>query len=121
MMDFFTPAIPAENVLSPALRVRMVDGDGLEPGLRGGRDYVLLKPVQVYVGEGIYLVDIGCGEALYRVQNMLGGQVRIKLDNPIYGDEGHIWTREMFEESVLGFVVADIRVRDERFLREAHI
>jgi hypothetical protein len=63
-------------------------------------------------------LDVGGGEALYRVQNMLGGQLLLKFDNPLY-DQGHIYSRSVFEEMVLDFVVADIKVRDERFLREA--
>ena len=119
MMDFFAPAIPAENVLSPALRVHLVDGDGMEPDLRSRRDYVIISPVDSYCGEGIYLLDWGPGPVLYRAQFAGGGKVLIKLDNPLYRDNGHTFPRDQFDEMVVGFVVADIKVRDERFLREA--
>ncbi len=119
MNDLFAPAIPAENVLSSKLRVHMVDGDGLEPELRSRRDYVLLSPTNVYCGDGIYLIDVGGGDALYRVQNIMGGKLLLKFDNPLYRCGDLILTRDEFAEIALGIVVADIKVRDERFLREA--
>lgn len=118
MSDFFAPAIPAERILSKALRVHMVDGDGMAPELRGGRDYALIAPVQSYRGEGLYLIEVYGGATLYRVQNILGGQLRLSMDNPVYTASFTV-TREQFEETVLGIVVADIKVRDDHKLREA--
>jgi hypothetical protein len=118
MNDLFAPPANPDAIYSDKLRVRKVDGDGMEPDLRG-RDYVLFAPVGEYVGEGIYLILIGGGEALYRVQSILGGKLLMKLDNPIYRDSGHICTRQEFAEIALGFVVADIKVRDSRFLSDA--
>lgn len=89
----------------------------MEPVLRGNRDYVLTAPVDAYNGEGIYLVDFGLGLELFRVTNMLGKELRLSRENPRYSD--HVIDRDMFEERVLGKVVADIRTRDERFLRGA--
>lgn len=122
MNDFFAPAIPADRVLSHALRVHMVDGDGFEPHLKGRRDYVLIAPVTEYAGEGVYLLHDGLGPVLYRVQYILAADkpIRLSLDNPAYRGAkgfGHCWTRETFNEAVLGIVVADIKVRDERYLR----
>ncbi len=119
MTDFFAPAIPAENVLSSKLRVHMVDGDGLEPALRSRTDYVLLSPTSVFGGDGIYLIDVGGGTALYRVQSIMGGKLLLKFDNPLYRGGDLIMTRDEFAEIALAIVVADIKVRDERFLREA--
>ncbi|MBO9108726.1 S24 family peptidase [Agrobacterium sp. S2/73] len=119
MNDLFAPAVPAENVLSSKLRVHMVDGDGMEPELRSRRDYVLLSPTSTYCGEGIYLIDVGGGSALYRVQNIMAGKLLMKLDNPLYRGGDMTMSREEFTEIALAIVVADIRVRDERFLREA--
>ncbi|WP_431321648.1 hypothetical protein [Rhizobium sp. YTU87027] len=116
MKDFFAPAIPAENVLSSCLRVHMVDSDGMEPDLRSRRDYVLLAPVQGFQGDGLYLVDVCGGPTLYRAENVLGGQIRIKLDNPFYKGS-FTFSHDEFFEIALGIVVADIKVRDERFLR----
>lgn len=119
MEAFFAPAIPAEAVMSPKLRVHMVDGDGMEPTLRSRKDYVLLAPVTEWCGDGLYLVDWGAGPTLYRAQHAGLGNVLIKLDNPLYRDEGNVFTRDQFNEMVVGYVVADIQVREERFLREA--
>lgn len=122
-MDFFAPAIPAERVLSPALRVHMVDGDGFEPHLMSRRDYVLIAPVNEYVCEGIYLIHDGFGPVLYRVQRCLlkDEPIVMTLDNPAYRHQetgGHRCSLEKFNENVLGIVVADVKVRNERFLRE---
>lgn len=117
MNDLFAPSIPAEHVLSDRLRVHMVDGDRMEPTLKGRRDYVLLAPVSRYAHEGIYLVFNGFGPELYRVQSTGSRQLRLFGDNPHYVD--HYCSVEAFEERVLGIVVADIKVRDEYHLREA--
>ncbi|OWV87339.1 hypothetical protein ATY75_03245 [Rhizobium sp. N122] len=115
MNDLFAPAIPAETIMSDRLRIRMVESDGMAPALLPMRDYVLIAPIQSYHGDGIYLIDLYGGSTLYRVQNMLGGQLRLFMDNPLYTGR-FTFTREQFEEIVLGIVVADIKVRDERFL-----
>lgn len=41
-------------------------------------------------------------------------RIRLFAENKLYTD--HYLTREQFEESILGFVVADIKVKDTRFL-----
>lgn len=84
--------------------------------LRGGRDYALLAPVTAYQGEGIYLLDDGLALDLYRVTNTLekGGALSLSRENPRYGTK--TIDREEFNERVVGIVVADIRVRSERFL-----
>ncbi|WP_455918735.1 hypothetical protein [Ensifer canadensis] len=122
MSDFFAPAIPADRILSPTLRVHMVDGDGFEPQLKNRRDYVLIAPVTEYAGEGLYLLHDGYGPVLYRVQYILAADkpIRLSLDNPLHRHSegcGHRWSRETFNDAVLGIVVADIKVRDERYLR----
>lgn len=117
MNDLFATSIMPEKVLSSRFRVHPVIGDGMEPALRGNRDYVLTAPVSTYHGEGIYLVDFGLGLELFHVTNVLGKELRLSRENPIYSD--HVIDREAFEERVLGKVVADIRTRDERFLRES--
>lgn len=118
-MELFQAPIPAESVMSPSLRIHLVDGDGMEPELKNRRDYVVIAPVDAYVGEGVYLIDWGPGPVLYRAQFAGGGKILIKLDNPRYRDDGHTFTRDQFNEMAVGFVVADIKVRDERFLRQA--
>ncbi len=115
MNDLFAPSIPVENVLSDRLRVHPVKGDRLNDTLRSGRDYVLLAPVSRFVGEGIYLVFNGFGPDLFRVQSIGTGQIRLFGDNQHYQDQ--FWTVDVFNENALGIVVADIKVRDDRFLR----
>ncbi|MGV1867949.1 MULTISPECIES: hypothetical protein [unclassified Rhizobium] len=66
----------------------------------------------------IYLVDWGPGPTLYRAQFAGMGKVLIKLDNPLFRDDGRVFDVEQFNEMCVGFVVADIKVRDERKLRE---
>lgn len=118
MRDFFAPSILAEAVHSHRLRVRLVDGDGMAPTLRSGMDYVLLHPTNAFEGDGIYLIDVTGGAAMYRAQRKLGGMIKISFDNPIYRDEGMLFSTEDFNDMALAIVVADILVRDERFLRE---
>lgn len=117
MTDLFSSLTSPENVLSGRFRVHPVLGDEMEPTLRGGRDYVLTAPVTNYEGEGIYLVDVGVGIELFRVTNTLGpaGELLLTRENPHYPP--HRLARRQFCDAVVGIVVADIRTRDERFLR----
>jgi hypothetical protein len=123
MNHLFAPGIPAERIMAGQLRVWLVDGDGMEPDLKSRRDYVMVAPTDCYVHEGLYLVNWGCGNALYRASKSgrTDKPIRMRLDNPLYHrseDDGYFYcTRGEFDEMVLGFVVADIRVRDEPVLR----
>jgi hypothetical protein len=119
MNDFFAPAIPANQLPLEALRIHAVRGDGMFPLLRGNWDYVLVSPLHTYRGEGIYLLDYGVGEDLFRVSPAWDGKKSLSLsrENRVYQD--HTISVGRFEECVLGIVVADIKVRDERMLREA--
>jgi hypothetical protein len=116
MNDLFSPPSTA-NVMSDQFRVHPVIGDGMSPALRSNWDYVLLKPTSEYCGEGIYLMHDGYGPVLYRIQSFGVGKLLMKLDNPAY-DTHRIMTKCEFEANVLAYVVADIKVRDERFFRE---
>lgn len=118
MSSLFAPAIPAERIMAGQLRVWLVDGDGMEPDLKSRRDYVMIAPVSSYCGEGLYLVDWGLGPTIYRAQYAGPGKILIKLDNPLYRDAGRIFAHAQFDEMCVGFVVADIRVRNEPKLRE---
>jgi hypothetical protein len=91
----------------------------MAPALRGGRDYVLTAPVSSYEGEGVYLVDAGLGIELFRVTNILGpdGDLLLSRENSTY--RSHHMHREKFNDIVVGIVVADVRVRDERFIASA--
>lgn len=113
----FPTVTSGDNVRSDRFRVHAVVGDAMEPVLRGSRDYVLVAPVTSYEGEGIYLVDVGLGIDLFRVTTTFDGKggLRLSRENPRY--QSHEVARESFEEAVVGMVVADIKARDERFLR----
>ncbi|ASY62483.1 hypothetical protein SJ05684_c10250 [Sinorhizobium sojae CCBAU 05684] len=112
------PPIPPGNVLSGRFRVHAVVGDAMEPTFRGGRDYALLAPVSDYRGEGVYLLDVGGGQELFRVSNAFDGQGGLMLSQENRRGSVHHLSRERFDALVTAIVIADIRTRDERFLRE---
>ncbi|MBX4920961.1 hypothetical protein HJA76_14800 [Rhizobium bangladeshense] len=117
MNELFASFVSPEKVLSRKFRVHAVTGDEMEPSLRGGRDFVLTAPVTAYEGEGLYLVDIGLGIELFRVTNTLGPAGELLLSREKENYPPHRLKRHEFSEAVVGIVVADIRTRDERFLR----
>ncbi|XNY05225.1 hypothetical protein ACMFL9_12145 (plasmid) [Sinorhizobium meliloti] len=112
------PSMHTDNVLSGRFRVHAVIGDSMEPALRGGRDYALVSPVTSYNGEGIYLIDTGLGVDLYRVTSTFDGAGGLCLSKENQRYRSQSISREQFNETVLGIVVADIKPRDERFLGE---
>lgn len=112
--------VPTAGVFSDRLRVHPVMSDTMEPTLLNRRDYVLLAPVSNFVGDGIYAVIDALGVPdLFRVQCLFDGKGSLQLsrDNKRYRE--HIVSPEQFEDVVIGYVIADIKVKDERFLREA--
>lgn len=125
MNNFLVPIIPADNLFSSGLRVRMVDGNGMAPDLLSQRDYVMIAPIDKYCGEGVYFVDWGFGGTLYRADGSGRREtpIRMRLDNPLYqrtAQHGfHYFTIEQFNDMVLGFVVANIKVTNEAMLRLA--
>lgn len=116
-MNDLVPHIPPEAVLSDRFRVHAVAGDAMEPSFRGGRDYALIAPVSNYEGEGVYLIDVGNGVELFRVANTFDGTGGLELSQERRGGRIHHLSRDKFDALVVGIVVADIRTRDERFLR----
>ncbi|WP_244562455.1 hypothetical protein [Ensifer aridi] len=117
--ELATQAMHSDDVLSGRFRVHPVIGDSMEPTLRGGRDYALISPVSSYSGEGIYLIDTGLGVDLFRVTSTLDGAGGLCLSKENQRYRSHRISRERFNDTVLGIVVADIKPRDERFLSEA--
>lgn len=118
MHNLTFPVVAPEEVLSSRFRVHAVTGDAMEPTFRAGRDYALLAPVTEYEGEGIYLVDVGFRLDLFRVSNTFDGRGGLLLSQEKRGRAIHL-SREEFRALVVGIVVADIRTRDERFLRRS--
>ena len=121
MNELIFAPIPAENVLSDKLRVHLVNSDAMEPTLLNKRDYVLLAPVSQFVGDGVYAIVDRFGVLdLFRVQCIYDGKGSVMLfrDNKLYQTK-HVLSIQEFEEAVVGYMVAEIKVKDERFLREA--
>lgn len=118
--DLFGQFVPAGALLSPQLRLEIVPSDTMEPTLRSRWDHVLVRPCTSYEGEGIYLLqNVLGGRKLTRASSTLGapGQILLHVDNKHYGE--HLVAREVFEDSVLAIVVADVKVRDARLLTAA--
>ena len=102
------------------LRIAKIEGKGMDPILRGGRDYALVAPCSSYEGDWIYLLTSSSGGyQAYRVMldHRKSGHVVLYRDNPAYSDISISWER--FNELVLARVVADIKVRDPQSLRNA--
>ncbi len=117
MTDMFLPTLHKDAIYSDALRIEPVIGDGMSPRLRSGFDFVLVKPTNTYLGEGTYIWFDGLGSSLINVQFTGGKKVRLFYENAVYTEI--LMDKEEFEECVLALVVADIKVRDCRFLTRA--
>lgn len=119
--DLFGHSVCPEDLLSRRLRLEMVPGDSMEPTLRSRWDFVLVRPVSTYEGEGIYLVSDDFGSwKITRASNTLGGEkghILLYVDNKRYGER--LVSREWFDENALGIVVADVKVRDHQLLQWA--
>lgn len=119
MNDLFPSKVNESAFRSGRLRTHKVLGDGMSPTLRSNHDFVLIKPVDHYVGEGIYLVGEGTWQDLFRLQKMGDPKRRIRLfrDNPVYSDQ--YLTMDEFDSIALGIVVAMIKVQRDDLLLEA--
>jgi len=86
-------------------RVVKVSGDSMEPTFRSG------DPVLVYLGEnqqpadGIWVIRIGHGTFVKRLQFMLGSTVRVVSDNPAYQDQVLDLTEEQPDFQMIGRVM----------------
>lgn len=100
----------------PALRLFPLAGDAYEPTLRGG-DMVMVSPTSRFLYDAVYLLDFGDGEAPYLVGRAADGY-SIRHPNPKYAR--HQIPRAAFECAVVGIVVAEVSVKDERLIRGAH-
>lgn len=99
------------------LRLFQIIGDGYEPELRRG-DFLMVAPASRFTYDTDYLLDCGYGETPYLASRSAAG-VSIRRRNPLY----HAWelTMEEFNRAVRAIVVAEVKVRDERLIRQAHI
>lgn len=117
MNDLFPVEAKPEAFYSSKLRIEKVIGDGMNPTLNGGLDFALVRPVDRYIGEGIYLLGTPLGKDFYRVQGAGRGKILLMRDNKHYSDQ--IISDAKFDEYVLAIVVADIKVRHVLLLEEA--
>jgi hypothetical protein len=93
----------------------------MEPTFRRG-DHLIVAPCDRYLGEGVYIVDVGDHPCTYRVQSAGGGVLQVFGDNPAYwrdGVRGSKWTRADFDAAVLGKAIGHVAVLDYFMFREA--
>jgi hypothetical protein len=98
--SLFPPALPRDALHSPAFRLEPVVGDGMEPTLRPD-DWVLVRPVNAYDGEGLYLItnpfggwEIYCAASAFTKTP----SIRLFRDNKHYTDRLVGMSRSMLEK-----------------------
>jgi hypothetical protein len=96
-------------------RPLQIIGDGMMPTLQPYRDIAMVKPVDRYVGEGVYAIEQCGGIDLFRVQPARVGVLSLMRDNKIYS--GRELTVEEFNAAVLGKVFGKIDFYDSRDYR----
>ncbi len=99
------------------LRLFQIVGDCHHPQLNSG-DFLMVAPASRFTYDTDYLLDCGYGEAPYLASRSTGG-VTIRHRNPRYSR----WelTFDEFNRAVRAIVVAEVKVRDERLIRQAHV
>ncbi len=103
-----TALAPLRTLDWPATRIVQVEGDHMEPTLRGGRDYVVCLPIDHYAGEGLYVIDQLGLPLVYRFESDFQGGIAMLRDNKLYREQPPSLTRQQFEQMVLAKVVAKI-------------
>lgn len=88
------------------------DGDSMSPTIRSWRDYVLVIPTNRFEHDALYHLRVDQFEAIYRVQGLVGGGLRLMYDNPKY--EPYIVDRDWFNRHVVHRICAILKVEDER-------
>lgn len=102
----------------PAAPVRLfaLAGDAMGDDVRHG-DMLVVATVDRYVGEGVYLLDHGDGEAPYVAERRIGNRpvIMARHPNPKYAT----WelSVEDFTRAVRAKVVAEVKMRDAALLR----
>ena len=114
-MDLFPTPLRPDAFQSSRVRLHRVDGDNMEPTLRGRWDYVVVAPVDTYTGEGLYLIDVLGAAVVHRCQHNGRGDIWLHSDSEHYSTQ--TYSRAKFEASVLAKVLADVKVRDDHGLR----
>lgn len=92
------------------VRPYAIEGDGMMPELRSG-DFLLVAPVDRYIGEGLYLLDFDdYGEAPFVAHRKIGtGEVIIGRQNPLYAR--HEISMVDFCAAVRAMAVAEVRMK----------
>ena len=119
MTDLFAPpTLTRDTFASRKLSIVPVRGDRMSPTLRGDWDYVLAAPVDGFLYDGLYVVEVLGQPCIYRCQHMGSGQIRMSGDNPLYPAD-RLVPHDAFTAMVLGIVVCDLKVRDPRLMQGA--
>ena len=100
------PYFQREIGLDPALcRIVKVSGDSMEPTFRSGDPVLVNLAENQQPADGIWVIRIGLGTFVKRLQFMLGGTVRVVSDNPAYQDQVLDLTEEQPDFQMIGRVV----------------
>lgn len=98
----------------------VMEGQSMHPTIRRD-DPVLVAPVDRYIGEGVYLVDMfGDHQDIWRVESNFNGGFRLRKDQQ-HEDGRPIWThydlsKAQFTKVVRGKVWVVANVVDNRFM-----
>lgn len=117
MSDLFVSEKSAEQVFSGAFRLEKVREMNFMPRLRGGLDYVMVKPTSEYLMEGMYLLYEPENGARYLkmagATGLRSSTLRIWSDKHTRPD---LVERDWFNEHVIGVVVAEVKMVGEHFI-----
>lgn len=97
------------------LRLFEIVGNCYEPDL-SSHSFLMVVPADRHLYDGEYLLDFGNGEAPYRATSH-GGRIHFCHPNPVY--DWHDLPRADFDKAVTAIVVAEVKVKDERAIRQA--
>jgi hypothetical protein len=115
-MNALAPMAVASTPFGVGLRLFELAGDAYEPELRS-RDMLMVAPCERFTYDTDYLVDFGHGEHPIRAASCFNGQVEVWKPNPFYSR--YRISREEFNQAVRAIVVAEVKLRDERRIRQA--
>ncbi|MBL8773903.1 MAG: hypothetical protein JNK30_21125 [Phenylobacterium sp.] len=108
-------AIAAPAPLGAGLRLFELAGDCCGPELRGG-DFLMVADTARFLYDAVYLLDFGDGEAPFVVSRSEDG-FAVRQPNPKYAR--HTISRADLQAAVTAIVVAEVRVKDQRLVRDA--
>lgn len=117
MSDLFSSPKTVEQVFTGAFRMEKVREMNFMPRLRGGLDYVMIKPTNEYLMEGMYLLYEPENGARYLkmagATGLRSSKLRIWSDKSLQPD---LVDRDWFNEHVIGVVVAEVKMVGDHFI-----